>query len=78
MFYKCPGQNSRNLSLSYYKCLSCGNEIEIFSDELKAKCLKCNEIFYREQKPSCISWCSAARQCIGEEKWKELTENTRK
>ena len=78
MFYKCPGQNSRNLSVSYHKCPNCGNEVEIFSDELKAKCLKCKEVIYREQKPSCISWCSAARQCIGEEKWKELTENIKK
>ena len=74
MLYKCPGQDSRNLSVSYYECQNCGNEIEIFSNELKVKCFNCNKIFYREQKPSCINWCPSARQCIGEDKWKELTK----
>jgi len=22
--------------------------------------------------PSCIEWCASARQCLGEERWKQL------
>ena len=69
---KCPGQDFRNLRVSLYKCPNCGAEVEIFSDEIKVKCHKCGEKVYREKIPSCIEWCASARQCLGEERWKEL------
>jgi ribosomal protein S27E len=72
MTSKCPGQDFRNLRVQLYKCPGCGTEIEIFSDEIKVKCHKCGETVYREKIPSCIEWCASARQCLGEEKWKEL------
>jgi hypothetical protein len=27
---------------------------------------------FREKMPSCIEWCSSARQCLGEERWQQL------
>ena len=69
---KCPGQDMRNLRVAIYKCPSCGAEVEIFSDELRAKCQKCGKYVYKEKTPSCIDWCAAARQCLGEERWKAL------
>jgi len=27
---------------------------------------------YRERMPSCIDWCASARQCLGEERWRQL------
>jgi hypothetical protein len=27
---------------------------------------------FREEIPSCIEWCSSARQCLGEERWQQL------
>jgi hypothetical protein len=27
---------------------------------------------FREKTPSCIEWCSSARQCLGEERWQRL------
>jgi len=72
MTSKCPGQDFRNLRVSLYKCPNCGAEVEIFSDEIKVKCHKCGEKVYREKIPSCIEWCASARQCLGEERWKEL------
>jgi len=69
---KCPGQDMRNLRVSVHRCPNCGAEVEIFSDELKVKCQKCGEKVYREQVPSCIDWCAMARQCLGEERWREL------
>jgi NADH pyrophosphatase NudC (nudix superfamily) len=72
MYSKCPGQDFRNLRVSLHKCPNCGAEVEIFSDEIKVKCQKCGEMIYREKIPSCIDWCASARQCLGEERWKEL------
>ena len=72
MTTKCPGQDLRNLRVSLHKCPNCGAEVEIFSDEMRVKCQKCGERVYREQVPSCIDWCAQARQCLGEERWKEL------
>ena len=69
---KCPGQDFRKLRVSVYKCPSCGAEVEIFSDELKVKCPKCGARVYRDKIPSCIDWCAQARQCLGEERWKQL------
>ena len=72
MYSKCPGQNPRNLRAALYKCPNCGAEVEIFSDEMRVKCGECGEYVYRERIPSCIDWCASARQCLGEERWKEL------
>ncbi len=72
MTSKCPGQDFRKLRVSLHKCPKCGADVEIFSDEIKIKCQKCGEIVYREKIPSCIDWCASARQCLGEERWKEL------
>jgi len=69
---RCPGQDMRNLRVELYKCPSCGAEVEVFSDELKAKCYNCGNMVYKEKMPSCIDWCASARQCLGEARWKEL------
>ena len=69
---KCPGQDMRNLRAAMYKCPNCGNEVEMFSDELRIKCKKCGQYVYKEQVPSCIEWCAPVRQCLGEERWKAL------
>jgi ribosomal protein S27E len=72
MMNKCPGQDDRNLKIEKICCLECGRETEIFSDEIKVMCPKCKAIICRSRLPSCIDWCKAARQCLGEKKWKEL------
>jgi len=69
---KCPGQDMRNLRVTVHKCPTCGSEVEIFSDESKIRCKKCGTVVIKEQVPSCISWCASARQCLGEERWKQL------
>jgi hypothetical protein len=33
---------------------------------------------FREEIPSCIEWCSSARQCLGEERWHQLMGVTAK
>ena len=72
MNIRCPGQDMRKLKVSLLKCPECGAEVEIFSDELRAKCQKCGAQVYKENTPSCIDWCPSARQCLGEERWKAL------
>lgn len=72
MTTKCPGQDFRKLRVSLYKCPGCGADVEIFSDEVRIKCHKCGTKVYRDRMPSCIDWCASARQCLGEEMWKEL------
>jgi len=72
MLNKCPGQEFRNLRVELHKCPNCGAEVEIFSDEIKVKCPKCGKNVFREKVPSCIEWCAYARECLGEERWKQL------
>jgi DNA-directed RNA polymerase subunit RPC12/RpoP len=72
MMSKCPGQDMRNLTVGLYKCPNCGDDVEIFSDEMRVKCPKCGEKVYRDKVPSCIEWCAKARECLGEERWKAL------
>ena len=69
---KCPGQNGRNLKVETIACSNCGYKVEIFSDETKVTCPKCKNLACRERLPSCIDWCKFAKECIGEEKYKQI------
>ena len=68
----CPGQEGRNLTVSVHKCPDCGNEVEMFSDEIRVKCRNCGGVVYKESVPTCIEWCVKARECLGEERWNAL------
>jgi ribosomal protein S27AE len=70
MFNRCPGQEQVKVEL--HKCPKCGAEVEIFSFEVRVKCHQCGEMVYKENIPSCIEWCAAARQCLGEERWRQF------
>lgn len=72
MNYKCPGQDKRNIKIETVKCLDCGYLLEIFSDELQTHCPRCKGLVYRDRLSSCLDWCKAARECIGEDKYKQL------
>jgi DNA-directed RNA polymerase subunit RPC12/RpoP len=72
MVSKCPGQDMRKLRVELYKCPTCGAEVEIFSDETRIRCQKCGTMVFKERLPSCIEWCASARQCLGEERWKQI------
>lgn len=68
----CPGQESRNLKAELVKCWNCGYEAEMFSDESRARCPKCKKFVTREKMPSCVDWCPAAKQCVGDKRYAEL------
>ena len=72
MYQRCPGQDNRNLSSRVLVCPGCGGEVEIFSDEVMVRCRECGRKVYGEKTPSCADWCAAARQCMGEERWRQL------
>ncbi len=75
MTARCPGQDARNIRPEELICRVCGYKVEIFSDELKVKCPKCGNLACKDRLPSCIDWCNFARECVGEEKWKQLKGN---
>ena len=75
MLGKCPGSgNIRTPVPSLKKCPECGEEVEIWSDELRVKCTRCGATVLKENVPSCIEWCPSAKACIGGEKYTRLIE----
>ncbi|MHB8155553.1 MAG: phosphohydrolase [Candidatus Omnitrophota bacterium] len=72
MFNQCPGQDSRKAKAESIICANCGYVAEIFSDEIQVKCSQCKHLICKERLPTCVDWCKAARECIGEEKYKQL------
>ena len=75
--YRCPGQSGRNLKAELLRCPNCSYQVEIFSDELRAICPGCGREVYKEKTPSCIDWCKAAEQCLGEDTYRELKKGER-
>ena len=63
----CPGQDMRKLTVSYHPCPKCQKPVEFFSDEIRARCPHCKTVVHKEQVPSCVQWCQAAKQCLGPE-----------
>ena len=72
MFNKCPGQDPRKASVEVIACSYCGYAVEIFSDEMRVNCPHCKNFISKAVLPTCLDWCKAVRECIGEEKWKQL------
>lgn len=69
----CPGAiNIREVVPEDIDCPQCGRQVEIWSDELTARCPRCGARVTRKQGPACIDWCSFAEQCIGPEKYERL------
>ena len=69
----CPGsRNIREPIPEYVNCSSCGKEVEIWTDELKAVCPGCGNELFRAQQASCIDWCPHAKECVGPEAYERL------
>ena len=69
---RCPGQERRDLSVSYHPCPECGELVELFSDEAHVRCHACDADVYKEQTPTCVEWCRAARECLGDERYEAI------
>ena len=73
MFDRCPGaaQFTRTPTLKIKKCPECGEEVEIFSTDLRVQCDNCGFTVYNDSE-SCIQWCKYAKECVGEELYNKL------
>jgi len=69
----CPGSRLiREPAPEYISCPHCGQEMEIWSDELVARCPHCRQVVSREAGASCLDWCAHAAECVGAEKYRRL------
>jgi len=72
MLDRCPGLfNIRTPVLTIKKCPQCGEEIEIFSNDVSVKCSRCGFLVFSDIV-SCIRWCRYAKECAGEETYNRL------
>lgn len=75
LYKGCPGAITiREASPEYVICPHCGQETELWSDERIGHCHHCGAPLLREVGSSCIDWCAYAKECIGEEKYRQLKE----
>lgn len=76
MMNKCPGSQAfsqphpENMDCPY-----CGADIEIFSDEIKAACPKCDKTVIREEGATCLDWCRYAKECVGDKLFSKFMRN---
>jgi len=76
MIFDCPGaRDLKRPKPENIKCPSCGEEVEIWTDETRATCPKCKKVITRKQDLSCIEWCKYAKECVGEELYKKYLRN---
>lgn len=65
MIFECPGsQRFKYPFPEEIKCISCGNKLEIWTDEVKASCPHCAAIVTRPVEQGCFKWCKHANECI--------------
>ena len=53
-------------------CIHCGAEVEIWSFEAITRCPNCGGVVCRTQGATCLDWCAAAKQCVGEETYARI------
>jgi hypothetical protein len=57
-----------------HPCPKCGEMVEIFSDEQRRRCPECKTMVFIEETPSCVQWCTAARECLGPDRYRKVME----
>lgn len=72
----CPGAKLiRQPAPEIFKCPGCGEEVEIWTDELRGVCSKCGTVVIKHQEQSCLEWCKMAKECVGEETYNNFMKN---
>lgn len=77
MIESCPG--SRQFKKPHpeeVRCIFCAEDVEIWTDEFSAQCPKCGRAVSRTGQ-SCLDWCKAARECVGDEVYGSYIKNRR-
>ena len=78
MIDRCPGvAGMRTPTLEIRKCPQCGEEVEVFSTDLKVVCSRCGFVIYNDIQ-SCIQWCRYAEECVGTEMYRKLKPGAKK
>ncbi|MFZ5801406.1 MAG: HD domain-containing protein [Candidatus Omnitrophota bacterium] len=76
MIFSCSGSEKfKRPQPEGIRCPSCGEELEIWSDEIEAVCTKCKNTVRRPQGASCLDWCSYAKECVGPHKYGLYMQN---
>ncbi|MBL7129937.1 MAG: hypothetical protein ISS45_00785 [Candidatus Omnitrophica bacterium] len=79
MISECPGAKFfKQPEPEYVKCPYCSEEVEIWTDEVKAICSNCKKTVIREVGASCLDWCKYAKECVGVQIYKKHLERKRK
>lgn len=72
----CPGAKLiRQPKPEIFICPNCGEEVEIWTDEIKAVCPNCKTTVFKFQDMSCVEWCKMAKECIGEMAYEKYIQN---
>jgi len=78
MLFECPGSKHIKQPVpENVTCPFCAYEVEIFSDEVKARCPNCKKFVVRGPIQSCLDWCKFAEACVGESAYKKYLDNKR-
>jgi predicted RNA-binding Zn-ribbon protein involved in translation (DUF1610 family) len=72
----CPGAKVlRQPQPEIFDCPSCGEEVEIWTDEIRGVCSNCGRAVFRDGFMSCLEWCKFAQDCVGEEAYDRYMKN---
>jgi hypothetical protein len=72
MLDHCPGAaNLRTPTLAIKKCPQCGEEVELFSNDVSVTCGNCSFVVYNDIL-SCVQWCKHAKECVGVETYDKI------
>ncbi|UCF97308.1 MAG: hypothetical protein JSV89_19365 [Spirochaetaceae bacterium] len=72
----CPGAKIlRQPQPEMFDCPSCGEEVEIWTDEIRGVCSNCGQKVFRDGFMSCLEWCKFAADCVGEEAYDRFMKN---
>jgi len=64
---RCPGSKALTEPYPESRTCACGEDLEIWTDEMKVVCPQCGVTSWRDPETSCLQWCDKARECVGGE-----------
>jgi hypothetical protein len=72
MLDHCPGAaNLKTPTLSIRKCPQCGDEVEVFSNDISVTCSNCGFVVCNDIV-TCVQWCRYAKECVGPDTYNKI------